>query len=72
MRLNVVCDYCKGSGDPDLFIITLTNLKNLKDSCTKIICSKCVSHLSTTLDAILDKRDIDDALKEIENNLLED
>ena len=72
MRLNMVCDYCNSSGDPDLFIITLTNLKNLKDSCTKIICSKCVSHLSTTLDAILDKRDINDALKDIENNLFED
>lgn len=71
MRLNVVCDYCNGSNGRDLFILTLTNLKNREDSCTKIICDKCFSHLSTTLDAILDKRDINDALKDIENNLFE-
>jgi hypothetical protein len=30
-----------------------------------------MAHVSTVLDGILDKRDIDDTLKEIEGNILE-
>ena len=71
MNLNIVCDYCHGAGCPDLFMITLTSLSNRKNSCSKIICNKCASKIGMTLDAILDKRDIDDALKEIENDILD-
>lgn len=72
MRVTFVCDYCQRPEERELFMITLTSIKNMKDTCTKIICSKCMSHVSAVLDGILDKRDIDDTLKEIEGNILED
>lgn len=53
-------------------MITLTGIKNTKNSCSKIICPKCAYHIGTLLDGILDKRDIDDTLKEIEGDILED
>ena len=71
MRVTFVCDYCQRPEERELFMLTLTDIKNLKDTCTKVICSKCMSHVSTVLDGILDKRDIDDTLKEIEGNILE-
>lgn len=71
MRVTFVCDYCQRPEERELFMITLTSIKNMKDTCTKIICPKCMSHVSTVLDGILDKRDIDDTLKEIEGNILE-
>lgn len=70
MRINLVCDYCRNK--TDLYMITLTNVSDRNNSCTKIICSKCAERLGMTLDAILNKRDIDDALKEIENDIIED
>ena len=71
MNVSIVCDYCHGDGCPDLFMITLTSITNRKNSCTKVICNKCATRIGMTLDAILDKRDIDDALKEIENDIIE-
>ena len=72
MPINLACDYCRNDDEKNLFCIALTNVMNRKNSCTKVICSNCVERLGMTLDAILNKRDIDDALKEIENDLLED
>ena len=70
MRVTYVCNYCQRPEERELYMITLTSIKNMKDTCTKIICSKCMAHVSTVLDGILDKRDIDDTLKEIEGNIL--
>ena len=72
MTVNLVCDYCHGSEQKDLFMITLTGIKNTKNSCSKIICPKCTYHIQTLLDGILDKRDIDETLKEIEGDIMED
>lgn len=72
MRVKLVCDYCHCEDQKDLYMITLTGIKDTKNTCSKIICSKCAEHLGMTLDAILNKRDLDDALKEIENDLLEE
>lgn len=72
MEFNLVCDYCHCSEQEDLYMITLTGIKNTKNTCSKIICPKCAYHIGTLLDSILDKRDIDETLKDIENNLLED
>ena len=71
MTLNLVCDYCHCSEQKDLYMITLTGIKNTKNTCSKIICPKCSNHIGTLLDSILDKRDIDETLKEIEGNILE-
>ena len=71
MRVTFVCNYCQRPEERELYMITLTSIKNMKDTCTKIICSKCMAHVSAVLDGILDKRDIDDTLKEIEGNILE-
>lgn len=72
MPINLACDYCRNNDEKNLFFITLTNVMNRKNSCTKVICSSCAERLGMTLDAILNKRDINDALKEIENDLLEE
>lgn len=72
MELNLVCDYCHCSDQKDLYMITLTGIKNPKNTCSKIICPKCAYHIQTLLDGILDKRDIDETLKEIEGNILGD
>lgn len=72
MRVTFVCNYCQRPEERELYMITLTRITDMKDTCTKIICSKCVSHISAVLDGILDKRDIDATLKEIENDILED
>jgi hypothetical protein len=53
-------------------MITLTGIKNTKNTCSKIICPKCANHISALLDSILDKRDIDETLKEIEGDILEE
>lgn len=71
MRFDLVCDYCHCADQKDLFMITLTGIKKTKNSCSKIICPKCANHIGTLLDSILDKRDIDETLKEIEGNILE-
>lgn len=71
MTFDLVCDYCHCSEQKDLYMITLTGIKNTKNSCSKIICQKCAYHIQTLLDGILDKRDIDDTLKEIEGDFLE-
>lgn len=71
MKVELVCDYCHCSEQKDLFMITLTGIKNTKNTCSKIICPKCAYHIQTLLDSILDKRDIDATLKEIEGNILE-
>lgn len=72
MTLNLVCDYFHQSEQKDLYMITLTGIKNTKNTCSKIICPKCANHIGTLLDSILDKRDIDEALKDIEGDILED
>jgi hypothetical protein len=71
MTFDLVCDYCHCSEQKDLYMITLTGIKNTKDSCSKIICPKCAYHIGTLLDSILDKRDIDETLKNIEGDILE-
>jgi hypothetical protein len=53
-------------------MITLTGIKDTKNTCSKIICPKCAYHIQTLLDSILDKRDIDETLKDIEGDILED
>jgi hypothetical protein len=72
MTVNLACDYCNSSDKKDLFMITLTGIKNTKNTCSKIICPKCAYHIQTLLDSILDKRDINETLKEIEGDILED
>lgn len=72
MTFDLVCDYCHCSEQKDLYMITLTGIKNTKDTCSKIICPKCASHIGTLLDSILDKRDIDETLNDIEGDILED
>ena len=71
MTFDLVCDYCHCSEQKDLYMITLTGIKNTKNTCSKIICQKCAYHIQTLLDGILNKRDIDDTLKEIEGDILE-
>ena len=71
MTFDLVCDYCHCSEQKDLYMITLTGIKNTKNTCSKIICPKCAYHIQTLLDSILHKRDIDDTLKEIEGDILE-
>ena len=72
MTVNLVCDYCHSSDQKDLYMITLTGIKDTKNTCSKIICPKCTYHIQTLLDRILDKRDIDETLKEIEGDIMED
>jgi hypothetical protein len=72
MKVELTCDYCHCADQKDLYMITLTGIKNTKNTCSKIICPKCAYHIGTLLDGILDKRDIDETLKEIEGDLLED
>ena len=71
MTVNLVCDYCHSSDQKDLYMITLTGIKDTKNTCSKIICPKCTYHIQTLLDRILDKRDIDETLKEIEGDIME-
>lgn len=71
MKVELVCDYCHCSEQKDLYMITLTGIKNTKNTCSKIICPKCAYHIGTLLDSILDKRDIDEALKEIEGDIID-
>ena len=72
MKVELLCDYCHCSEQKDLYMITLTGIKNTKNTCSKIICPRCAYHIQTLLDGILDKRDIDETLKDIENDMLED
>lgn len=72
MIVNLVCDYCHCSDQKDLYMISLTGIKNTKNTCSKIICPKCTYHIQTLLDRILDKRDIDETLKDIESDILEE
>ncbi|SHL06049.1 hypothetical protein [Fibrobacter sp. UWH4] len=71
MTFDLVCDYCHCSEQKDLYMITLTGIKNTKNTCSKIIYPKCAYHIQTLLGGILDKRDIDDTLKGIEGDILE-
>jgi len=72
MRTNISCDYCGCSDKRTYYMITLTSITDSSNSCSKIICDKCSERLGLTLDAILTKRDVDDAIKEIENGLFEE
>jgi len=72
MKFELVCDYCHSADQKYLYMITLTEIKNTKNSCSKIICRKCANHIGDVLDCILNKRDIDETLKEIEGDILED
>ena len=70
MKVELICDYCHCSNQKDLYMITLTGIKNTKNTCSKIICPKCAYHIQTLLNGILDKRDIDETLKEIEGDII--
>lgn len=72
MTFELVCDYCHRADQKDLYMITLTGIKDTKNTCSKIICPKCAYHIQTLLNSILDKRDIDATLKDIENNIIGD
>ena len=72
MRVNISCNYCGCSDRRTYFMLTLTSITDRSDSCTKVICDKCTDRLGLTLDAILTKRDVYDALKEIEDDLFEE
>lgn len=67
MKVNISCDYCGRTDKCTMYMITLTSITDRSNSCTKVICDKCAERLGMALDEILVKRDVDDALKEIEN-----
>lgn len=71
MKVNISCDYCRCTNKCTMYMITLTAITDRSNSCTKVICDKCAERLGMTLDGILDKRDIDETLKEIEGDILE-
>lgn len=70
MRVNISCDYCRRTNKCTMYMITLTSITDRSNSCTKVICENCSESLGITLGEILDKRDVNDALKEIENDIL--
>ena len=72
MKVNISCDYCGRTDKCTMYMITLTSITDRSNSCTKVICDKCAERLGMTLDEILDKRDVDAALKEIENGIIGD
>lgn len=72
MRVNISCDYCARTDKCTMYLITLTSITDRSNSCTKVICDKCAYHIQTLLDRILDKRDIDETLKDIETDILGD
>lgn len=72
MRVNISCDYCGCSDKRTYYMIALTDISDRSNSCTKVICDKCAERLGMTLDGILTKRDIDETLKEIEGDILEE
>lgn len=71
MRVNISCDYCGRTDKCTMYMITLTSITDRSNSCTKVICDECAERLGMTLDEILDKRDIDDVLKEIEGDIID-
>ncbi len=72
MRVNISCDYCGLTDKCTMYMITLTSITDRSNSCTKVICDKCAERLGMTLDGILNKRDVDEVLKEIETDILGD
>ena len=72
MRVNISCNYCGCSDKRTYYMLTLTSITDSSNSCTKVICDKCAERLGLTLDAILTKRDVEDAIKEIEDGLFEE
>ena len=72
MRVNISCDYCGCSDKRTYYMISLTDISDRSNSCTKVIRDKCADRLGMTLDGILTKRDIDETLKEIEGDILEE
>lgn len=72
MKLDISCDYCRCSNKCTMYMITLTSITDRSNSCTKVICDKCAERLGMTLDEILDKRDVDDEIRGIENDILGD
>lgn len=71
MRVNISCDYCRCTTDKrTYYMITLTSITDRSNSCTKVICDRCAERLGMTLDGILTKRDVDDVLKVIETDIL--
>lgn len=72
MRPNISCDYCGCCDKRTYYMLTLTSITDTSNTCSKVICDKCSERLGLTLDAILTKRDVDDALREIEDDLLEE
>lgn len=72
MKVNISCDYCRRTDKCTMYMITLTSITDRSNSCTKVICDKCAERLGMTLEEILDKSDVDDAIREIENDILGD
>lgn len=72
MKVSISCDYCGRMDKCTMYMITLTSITDRSNSCTKVICDKCAERLGMTLDEILVKRDVDAALKEIENGIIGD
>ena len=72
MKVKISCDYCGRTDKCTMYMITLTSFTDRSNSCTKVICDKCADRLGMTLDGILTKRDIDETLKEIEGDILEE
>lgn len=70
MKVKLVCDYCRCTDNRTYYMITLTSITDMSDSCTKVICDRCAERLGMTLDGILNKRDVDEVLKEIETDIL--
>ena len=72
MKVDLSCDYCRRTDKCTMYMITITSITDRSNSCTKVICDKCAERLGMTLDEILDKRDVDDVISEIENDMLGD
>lgn len=72
MKANITCDYCGCNDKRTYYMISLTSVTNRDNSCTKLICDKCAERIGITLDEIIDKRDIDAVLEEIENDPLKE
>ena len=70
MKVDISCDYCRRTDKCTMYMINLTSFTDRSNSCTKVICEKCAERLGMTLDEILDKRDVDDVISEIENDIL--
>ena len=72
MRPNISCAYCGCYDKRTYYVLSLTSITDTSNSSTKVICDKCIERVGIVLDSRLDKRDIDTAIKEIEDDLLDE